>query len=46
MEQCGQKLNSFEELVEKIVDVEAKAGLRPYFYACKIDQTASEVVGR
>ena len=38
MEQRGQELNSFKELVEKAVDAEAKAALQPRFYACKIDQ--------
>ena len=34
----GQELNSFQELVEKAVNAEAKAALRPCFYTCKIDQ--------
>ena len=36
--QRGQELDSFEELIEKAVDAEAKAALRPCFYACKSDQ--------
>ena len=38
MEQRGQELNSFKELVKKTVDVKANAPLRPCFYACKTDQ--------
>ena len=38
MEQLGRELNSFEELVEKAVDAEAKTALRPHSYACKTDQ--------
>ena len=38
MEQRGQKLNSFQELVKKAVDVEAKAAIRPCSYARKTDQ--------
>ena len=38
MEQRGQELDSFEELVEKVVDAKAKAALRPRSYACKTDQ--------
>ena len=38
MEQGGRELNSFEELVKKTVNVEAKAALRPRSYACKTDQ--------
>ena len=37
IKQRGQKLNSFEEIVEKAIDAEAKAP-RPYFYACDTDQ--------
>ena len=37
MEQRGRELDSFEELVEKAVDAEAKAALRTRFYACKTD---------
>ena len=35
IEQRGRKLNSFEELVEKAVDKEAKATLRPHSYTCE-----------
>ena len=38
IEQRGQELKSFEELVEKAVDAKAKAALRPRFYTCKTDQ--------
>ena len=38
MEQRGRELNSFEELVEKAVDAEAKAALRPRSYARETDQ--------
>ena len=38
MEQRGQELDSFEELVKKAVNAEGKAALRPLFYACKTDQ--------
>ena len=38
MEQCGRELNSFEELIKKAVDAEAKAAFRPRSYACKTDQ--------
>ena len=38
IEQCGQKLDSFEELVEKPVKATAKAALRPRFYARKTNQ--------
>ena len=38
MEQRGQELNSFEELVEKTVDAKAKAALRPRFFVCKTNQ--------
>ena len=37
-EQCDQELDSFEELVKKAVDAEAKVALRPRFYARKTDQ--------
>ena len=38
MEQRGQELDSFKELVEKTVDAKAKAAFRPRSYACKTDQ--------
>ena len=38
MEQRGQELNSFEELVIKAVDTKAKAALWPRSYACETDQ--------
>ena len=38
MEQCGRELNSFEELIEKTVDAEAKAALQPRSYARKTNQ--------
>ena len=38
MEQHGRELNSFKELIEKAVDAEAKAALRPRSYACETDQ--------
>ena len=38
MKQRGQELNSFKELVEKAVNAEAKAVLRPCFYARETDQ--------
>ena len=37
MEQRGRELDSFEELVEKAVDAEAKAVLRPRSYAYETD---------
>ena len=36
--QRGQELDSFEKLVKKAVETEAKAILRPCFYACKTNQ--------
>ena len=38
IEQRGQELDSFEKLVEKAVNANAKAALRPRSYACKTDQ--------
>ena len=38
MEQRGRELDSFEEIVEKAVDAEAKAALRPRSYARDTDQ--------
>ena len=38
MEQRGQELDSFEELVEKTVDAEVKAALWPRSYARETDQ--------
>ena len=38
MEQRGQELNTFEELVKKTVDAEAKATFQPHCYARKTDQ--------
>ena len=38
MKQRGWKLDSFKELVEKAVNVEAKAALRPCSYVCETDQ--------
>ena len=38
MEQRGQELNSFKELVKKASNAKAKAALWPHFYACKTDQ--------
>ena len=38
MQQRSRELDSFEELVEKTVDTEAKAALRPRSYARKTDQ--------
>lgn len=38
MEQRGRELDSREELVEKAVDVEAKAGLQPTAFVIEIDQ--------
>ena len=38
MEQRGQELNSFEEIVEKAIDAEAKAALRPCSYARDTNQ--------
>ena len=38
MEQQGQELNSFKELVKKVVDAEAKAAFQPRSYPCKTDQ--------
>ena len=38
MEQQGQELNTFKELVEKTVNARVKVALRPRFYACKTAQ--------
>ena len=38
VEQRGQELNGFEELVEKAVDAEAKDNLRPRSYTCETNQ--------
>ena len=38
MEQCAREFNSFEELVEKPVNAEAKAALRPRSYARETNQ--------
>ena len=38
IEQRGQELDSFEELIKKVVNVEAKAAFRPHSYAHKTDQ--------
>ena len=38
IEQRGQELNSFKELVKKTVNAEAKATFQPRFYAYKTDQ--------
>lgn len=38
MEQRGRKLNSFDEIVEKTFNTEAKASLKPCSYICEIDQ--------
>ena len=38
IEQRGQKLNRFEKLVDKTVDTEAKAALRPRSYTWKTNQ--------
>ena len=38
MEQRGRELDSFGELVKKIVDAKAKAAFRPRSYVCKTDQ--------
>ena len=37
IEQRGRKLDSFKELVEKAVDGEAKAALKPRSYARETD---------
>ena len=34
IEQYGQELNSFEEIVKKTVNAKTKAAFRPFFYAC------------
>ena len=33
----GQKLNSFEEIIEKTINAKDKSIFRPGFYTCKID---------
>ena len=38
MEQRGQKLNSFKEIVEKAVNAKAKAALRPCSYTCNTNK--------
>ena len=32
MEQRGRELNNWEEIIEKVIETEAKAGLRPASY--------------
>ena len=38
MEQRGQELNSFEEIVKKTVNAKAKATFKPRSYACNTNQ--------
>ena len=38
IEQQGQELNNFKELVKKAVDAKVKAALRLCSYTCKINQ--------
>ena len=38
MEQIGRKLDSWEELVEKAIDGEAKASLQPHSFLREMDQ--------
>ena len=38
IEQRGQELDSFKELVEKTVDTETKAAFWPHSYTCKTNQ--------
>ena len=38
IEQCGWELDSFKEIVEKTVNIKAKAPFRPRSYACDINQ--------
>ena len=38
MEQCGQELNSFKEVVKKAINAEAKAAFQPRSYARKTNQ--------
>ena len=38
MEQCGRELDSFEDTIQKTVNVEAKAAFGPRSAACEIDQ--------
>lgn len=38
MEQDGQEFDSFEEIVQKVVNVETKAALKPRFSTRKTDQ--------
>lgn len=39
MDQRGRELDSWDELVEKAIDVEAKASLQPAFILSKMDQS-------
>lgn len=38
MEQFGHKLDSFKELIQKVVNVETKAALQSRSAACETDQ--------
>lgn len=38
MEQCGRKLDSFQDMVQKTVNAKAKSSFQPCFSACKTDQ--------
>ena len=38
IEQRGQELDSFEEIVKKAIDAKGKAAFRPRSYTCNIDQ--------
>ena len=37
IDQRGQKLNSFKEVVKKAINAKAKTAFRPRSYACKTD---------
>lgn len=37
IKQCGWKLDSFNEIVEKAIDVKAESAFRPYSYTCESD---------
>ena len=44
IEQRGRELDSWDELVEKAIDAEAKARLQPASILCEIDRLAHEII--
>ena len=41
MNQCNRKLDSFKEIIERVVNVEATAKLKPSSNICEMDQNCS-----